>query len=156
MRIAKERIVNDVNWTSNRFSHGPSIDRVLAECLNIASDAQRARRDHEADEIVRGILADFPLAEIPVEVLCPLTVRILNAMWNTGIWTLDSLIACKLSDLRRWKNFGKVSIALVGTRMRAVGLNLSAQSDYAWVRPLPTRLHERPLLIPMYRPTTPA
>lgn len=145
-------------WKADRYAVGGnavvSVSRPLAGYLNVAADAQREGRFDEADEILRRVIAEYPLAELPVEVLCPLTTRILNAVWNANIQTISELIQRKLSDLRGWKNFGQVSISIIGTRLWTLGLNLAKQTDYAWIKPLPEQMRERVLLIPVYFPST--
>jgi hypothetical protein len=76
-------------------------------------------------------------------------------IWNALGYatTVNDLVCRTLSDLRRWKNFGKVSISMIGGRLRALGLNLAGQQDYGWISPLPDRLRERMLLIPPCVPT---
>ena len=134
-------------WTAERLQ---SFDRSLAESLNVASDAQRAGLFAKADEILRHVIAEYTLTELPVEILCPLPTRVVFAIWNrlSAAATVNNLVRCTLPDLRRWKNFGKVSISMIGGRLRALGLNLAGQQDYDWISPLPDRLRERMLLIP--------
>ena len=127
-----------------------SIDRSLAERLNVASDAQREGLFERADEILRHVVAEHALTELPVEILCPLPTRAIHAIWNAlgQAATVDDLVRRTLPDLRRWKNFGKVSISMIGGRLRTLGLNLAGQQNYEWIKPLPELLRERMLLIP--------
>lgn len=127
-----------------------SLDPSLAEQLNVASDAQHQGLFEQADEILRHLVAEHALTDLPVEILCPLTTRVVYTIWNRlgQAATVDNLVRCTLADLRRWKNFGKVSISMIGGRLRALGLNLAGQEDYEWIKPLPDRLRERFLLIP--------
>jgi len=134
-------------WTAELIQ---SIDRSLAERLNVASDAQREGLFERADEILRHVITEQPLTALPVEILCPLPTRVIYAIWNAlgQVATVDDLVRCALHDLRRWKNFGKVSISMIGGRLRALGLNLAGQQNYEWIKPLPEHLRERLLLIP--------
>jgi DNA-directed RNA polymerase alpha subunit len=134
-------------WTTELIA---ALDPSLAERLNVASDAQREGQFERADEILRHIIAEHALTELPVEILCPLPTRVIFTVWNRlgQATTVADLVRRSLRDLRRWKNFGKVSIALLGGRLRALGLNLTGQQDYGWISPLPDRLRERMLLIP--------
>lgn len=130
-------------------------DRTLAGHLNVAGDAQREGKFDLADEVLRQVLADYALTELPIEALCPLTIRALNVLLNADVTTLADLIRCKLSDLRHWYNFGAISRLLLGDRMRALGLNLAAQHDYAWIRPLTKRRRakqrlDRLMLLPTF------
>lgn len=109
-------------------------DLELAERLNVAGDAQREGKFDLADTILRQVIADCPHAELPVDVLCPLTVRTLKTLYDHKAVTVADLVRCKLADLRGWYNFGKLSRMFLGKRMQAFGLNLAEQSDYAWVK----------------------
>lgn len=148
-----ERPKHQLWWTAELIeSLGPS----LAERLNVASDAQREGQFERADEILRHIITEHALITLPVEILCPLPRRAIFSIWN-GLGqaaTVADLVRRPLRDLRRWKNFGKVSISLLGERLRALGLNLTGQQDYSWISPLPERLRERMLIIPPCVPRT--
>lgn len=128
-------------------------DRTLVEYLNVAGDAQREGDFKRADEILRQVITDHPLAELPVEVLCPLTIRSLRVLGNYNIVTVADLVQCRLSDLRDWYNFGKASRSYLGERLRAFGLNLVEQLDYKWISPpikqKPQRL-DRLLVLPTF------
>jgi len=129
----------------------PLENRALVELLNVAADAQREGRFDEADEILRHAVVEHELTELPIEVLCPLPVRLFNALWNGRVATnIDEIARCELSDLHRVKNLGRVSISLLGMRLRALRLNLKGQNDYAWISPLPARLREYWRLIPTF------
>jgi len=127
-----------------------SIDPSLAGHLNVASDAQREGLFEHADDVLRRIIAEYTLATLPIEILCPLTTRVVFAIWNSlgHAATVNDIVRRSLPELRRWKNFGKVSISMIGGRLRALGLNLTGQQDYGWISPLPDRIRERMLLIP--------
>jgi len=130
----------------------PLENRALVELLNVSADAQREGRFDQADEILRQAVVEHALTELPIEVLCPLPVRLFNALRDGRVATnVDEIVRCELSDLRRVKNLGHVSISLLGTRLRTLKLNLKGQFDYAWIRPLPTRLREYWRLIPTFK-----
>jgi Bacterial RNA polymerase, alpha chain C terminal domain len=122
--------------------------RALLELLSIARDAQCLEQFETADAILHQAIREYALTELPIEVLCPMTVRIAYALCNADVDTLDKLLRRRPADLRRWKNFGQISLSRLGIRLRALGLNLAEQHDYAWIRPLPTRSRERSVLIP--------
>lgn len=125
-------------------------DRALVELLNISADAQREGKFEQADEILREVVNAHALIELPIEVLCPLPQRLFNSLWNRDFSNVDEIVRCKLSDLRRVKNFGRVSVSLIGTRLRALKLNLTGQCDYTWIGPLPTRSREYLQIIPTF------
>ena len=130
-------------------------DPALVEHLNVAGDAQREGDFERADEILRHVIAKHDLAKLPIDVLCPLTIRSWNVMRDdiqneNIIATVADLVKCRLADVC-WYNFGEVSRALLGARMRELGLNLAEQLDYAWIK-LPKRhkQHDRFLLLPLF------
>ena len=112
-------------------------DQELADLLNVAGDAQREGKFELADTILRQVLADRVHVELPVDVLCPLTVRTLSTLYAYDVVTVADLSRCKLDDVRGWGNFGKLSMALLGERMHAFNLNLAEQDDYTWIKPYP-------------------
>lgn len=128
-------------------------DHTLVEYLNVAGDAQREGDFKRADEILRQIITDHPLTELPVDVLCPLTIRTLGVLGNYNIATVADLVQCRLSNLRDWYNFGKASRSFLGERLRTFGLNLVDQDDHKWTRPpinrKPQRL-DRLLILPSF------
>lgn len=141
------------------------LDGNLADRLNVAGDAQREGKFSLADTILRDVIAEYALDELPFEVLCPLSIRAVQVLEGTTsnrngtkipIKTLADLVQHKLSDLRGWYNFGAVSKAILGERLRSLGLNLSGQKDHQWVMSLSdTRLGQkqrldRLLLLPMF------
>ncbi len=123
--------------------------------MNVAGDAQREGNFENADEILHQVLREHALHKLPIDVLCPLTIRAWNAMRNdvnndNVIVTIADLIRCPLMDTG-WYNFGKVSRALLGERMRTFGLNFTKQSDYAWIKmPKKHKQHDRFLLLPIF------
>lgn len=129
-------------------------DRTLVECLNIAGDAQREGDFKRADEILRQVITDHPLTELPVDMLCPLTPRTLNVFDNYSIATVADLVHCRLSEVRDWYNFGKESRSCLGDRLRTFGLNLADQNDHKWASPpvkrRPKRL-DRLLVLPTFQ-----
>ena len=128
-------------------------DRTLVEYLNVAGDAQREGDFKQADEILRQVITEHPLTELPVDVLCPLTIRTLGVLGNYNIATVADLVQCRLSEVRDWYNFGKASRSYLGDRLRTFGLNLVEQSDHEWIRsPIkrnPKRL-DRLLVLPTF------
>jgi hypothetical protein len=128
-------------------------NRTLVECLNVAGDAQREGSFKRGDDILREVIALHPLTELPVDVLCPLTIRTLGVFGDYNIATVADLVQCKLSEVRDWYNFGKASRSYLSERLRAFGLNLADQRDYNWGRPpikrKPTRL-DRLLILPTF------
>ena len=129
-------------------------DRTLVEHLNVAGDAQREGDFKRADEILRQVITDRPLTELPVDTLCPLTTRTLNVLRNNNITTVADLVQRRLSDLRNWNNFGKASRSYLGERLRTFGLNLVDQHDHKWTTPpvnrRPTRL-DLLLVLPIFQ-----
>lgn len=130
-------------------------DPALVEQLNVAGDAQREGDFDRADAILRQVLTENNLAELPIDVLCPLTIRTWNAMLERHnnehvIMTVADLVQCQLPDTC-WYNFGKVSRMLLGERMRAFGLNFAKQHDYTWIKmPKQHKQHDRFLLLPTF------
>lgn len=125
----------------------------LAEQLNVAGDAQREGNFELADTILRQVFADTAHTELPVDVLCPLTVRTLNILYDRGVVTVADLIKRTLPDLHSWYNFGPRSTAVFGERLRAFDLNLAEQRDYKWIkRPKKNRKQrlDRCLLLPTF------
>jgi hypothetical protein len=110
-------------------------DPILVDHLNISGDAQREGDFARADEVLRQIFDDHDLDKIPVEALYPLTIRIAIVLANACITTVSQLVQQTLPDVCAWRNFGGVSRSLLGGRMRAFGLNLKGQLDYAWIEP---------------------
>jgi hypothetical protein len=109
-------------------------DQELAERLNVAGDAQREGNFELADTILCQVLADHPHSELPVDVLCPLTVRTLNILYHQTVVTVADLLKCTLPDLHGWHNFGPRSHMLLGERLRVFDLNLASQRDYKWIK----------------------
>ena len=127
-------------------------DPMLVECLNVAGDAQREGDFTRADEILRQVITDYSPTDLPIDVLCPLTIRVLNVLHNYSIVTVADLVQRRLSNLRDWYNFGKASRSHLGERLRAFGLNLVDQHDHEWIRPpknLKPRL-DRLLILPTF------
>lgn len=106
----------------------------LAERLNVAGDAQREGNFELADTILQQVLTEQPHTELPVDVLCPLTVRALNILYDHAVVTIDDLVKCTLPTMRGWYNFGLRSQMRLGERMRAFKLNLAEQNDYKWIK----------------------
>jgi len=128
-------------------------DRTLVEYLNVAGDGQRDGDFKRADEILRQVITDYQLTELPVDVLCPLTIRTLNVLGNYNIVTVADLVQCRLSDLRDWYNFGKESRSHLGERLRTFDLNLVEQHDYKWIKPPINRKSsrlDRVLILPTF------
>jgi DNA-directed RNA polymerase alpha subunit len=122
--------------------------QALLDLLSIARDAQCDERFNRAEEILRQAVAAYAPTALPIEILCPMPVRMANGLCNAGVETVADLLRRNPADLRKWKNFGQVSLSIIGMRMRALGLNLAEQHDYTWIKPLPARHRERSLLIP--------
>ncbi len=114
-------------------------DPLLAETLNIAGDTQREGHFSRADEILCQVFANHKLCDLPFHVLCPITRRIARTLEWVGTCTIDDIIKCPLVDMRKWKNFGALSQARLGRRLRTFGLNLAGQSDYDWISQRPSR-----------------
>ena len=124
--------------------------RDLLELLSIAHDAQEAAKFEQADVILRQAVNVYAPTEFPVEILCPITIRMACVLCNARVETVADLLRRGLADVQCWKNFGQVSQSLLGIRLRALGLNLAGQHDYAWIKPLPMRLREHSVLIPAH------
>jgi hypothetical protein len=108
----------------------------LAEHLNIAGDAQRQGDFARADQILQQLFATQAVSDLPVEMLRPLTLRTTDVLLDHEIFSIYDLVQCRLRDVRAWNNFGTVSRALLGDRMRTFGLNFSGQCDYSWINSL--------------------
>ena len=133
------------------------LDGILAERLNVAGDAQREGKFLLADVILREVIAEHSIDKLPVEILCPLSIRAVNVLQNTHIRTVADLVQYKLAEVRKWRKFGAVSKALLGERLRSLTLNLAGQTDYQWVLPLSDRDNQRQrldrlLLLPTFLP----
>lgn len=125
-------------------------NRALVESLNVAGDAQRLGMFELADEVLRQIVAEYVLADLPVEMLCPLPPRALHALLNRHFSTVGAVVRCTLSDLRQVKHFGAFSRSLLGMRLLALKLNVSGQHDYTWIKPLPAQIREYQSLLPTF------
>lgn len=109
-------------------------DATIAERLNIAGDAQRVGAFEKADEVLRHLLASNTMSALPIDTLCPLTTRTLNTFDAKEIASLADLVRLPLHEVRDWYNFGKDSLALLGGRMRVLGINFTDRQDYTWIK----------------------
>lgn len=66
---------------------------------------------------------DAILARLPKYAGC--RVRVANALCNAGILTVAALSRMKRGELRRWKNFGKRSLADLESTLAEFGLSLA-------------------------------
>jgi hypothetical protein len=126
-------------WQLRRLLNSLETDRA-AEVLLSGLQKSNANKDFDrAYEILRAVIAAHPLNVLPVEVLCPLPIRVTRVFVAAEdvSASLATLVQCVPTNMH-WREFGPTSLARLGERMRALGLNLAGQRDYAWIK-LPKR-----------------